>query len=185
MLTGTGYLINAWFVTVFFTVGAIGCLVLVPLAVGSLHKHADSKSNSIGLIVLCVLGALLFGFLAWALSRNVGRRSSIDSVGIRGLAVTQPARNRFEKSVPKVERVKGVTPWPDVDHVERAFHPGAEGGGTYGIHVHLKDGRVGRAYVWSARASTMDDLVNRLEAVRQCATRRESGLSAPSDERGQ
>ena len=77
---------NAWFITVFFAAGAIGCLVLVPLAVGSLHKRADSKSNSIGLIVLCILGVITCAFLAWVSSRKVGRKTSFDSTGIRGLA---------------------------------------------------------------------------------------------------
>ena len=170
MLTGTGYRINAWFITLLFAAGAIGCLVLVPLAVSSLHKRADSKSNSIGLIVLCVLGVIICLFLAWTCSRRVGRKTSFDSTGIRGLAIAERPRNLFEKSFPKVDRLKGVTPWDNVDHVERAYNSGADGGGTYGIKVHLKDGRIGSAYVWSARKSTMSDIVSRLEEVRQSAT---------------
>jgi hypothetical protein len=143
----------------------------VPLAVGSLHKRADSKSNSIGLIVLCVLGVIICLFLAWACSRRVGRKTSLDSTGIRGLAIAERPRNLFEKSFPKVDRLKSVTPWEDVDHVERVYNPGGEGGGTYGIKVHLKDGRIGSAYVWSARESTMSDVVRRLEEMRLSAIR--------------
>ena len=46
MLTGMGYRVNAWFITLFFVAGAVGCIVLVPLAVDSLHKRADSKPYS-------------------------------------------------------------------------------------------------------------------------------------------
>lgn len=185
MLTGTGYRMNAWFLTVFFAGGAIGCLVLVPLAVGSLHKHADSKSNSIGLIVLCILGVITCVFLAWVSSRKVGRKTSFDSTGIRGLAIAERPRNRFEKSFPKVKRLTGVTRWEDVDHVERVYNPGADGGGTYGINVHLKDGRKGSAYVWSARKSTMSDVVSRLEEVRQGAGRRGIRTSDSADRGGE
>ena len=181
MLTGSGYRINAWFITLFCGACAIGCIVLVPLAVGSLHKRADSKSNSIGLIVLCVLGVFLWSFLAWTYSRRLAGKTSFDSTGIRGLAVTDPPRNLFERSFPKEHRIKTVTPWQDVDHVERVYHPGADGGGTFGINVHLKDGRKGRAYVWSARESTMSDIVSRLEAVRKGVTRWSSAASVPAD----
>jgi hypothetical protein len=178
VLTGMGYRINAWFITLLFTAAAIGCLVLVPLAVGSLHKHADSTSNSIGLIVLCVLGVVLSSFLAWVCSQRVGRKTSFDSTGMRGLAVAEAPRNSFEKSFPKVDRLKGVIPWEDIDHVEQAYNPGAEGGGTFGLKVHLKDGRIGTAYVWSARQSTMSDVVGRLEAVRMHATGRAGTASS-------
>jgi len=171
VLTGTGYRVNAWIVTAFFAAGAIVCLVLVPLAVGSLYKRADSRSNSIGLLVLCVLGALLFSFLAWTFSQNLGRKTSFDSTGIRGLAIAEQPRNLLEKAHPKVDRLTSLTPWQDVDHVERVYNPGADGGGTYGVDVHLKDGRIGRAYVWSARESTMSDIVSRLEEARRRASR--------------
>jgi hypothetical protein len=181
VLTGTGYRINAWFITLFWAAAAIGCLVLVPLAVGSLHKHADSRSNSIGLIVLCVLGVVCCLFLAWVCSRKIGGKTSFDATGIRGLAITGRPRNRFEKSFPKVDRRKSVTPWEDVDHVERVYNPGADGGGTYGIKVHLNDGRTASAYVWSARESTMSEVVSRLEEARQSAARRSIGTSDSAD----
>ena len=65
--------------------------------------------------------------------------------------------------------------------MERVYNPGADGGGTYGINVHLRDGRKGSAYVWSARKSTMSDVVSRLEEVRQGAGRRDIGTSDPAD----
>lgn len=171
VLTGMGYRINAWFITLFWAAMAIGCLIVVAFEVASLHKHADSKSNPIGWIVLCVLGAVLCSFIALVCSRRVGGKTSFDSTGIRGLAIAERPRNRFQQSFPKVEKLKSVTPWEDVDDVEQVYNPGAEGGGTYGIRVHLKDGRTGSAYVWSARKTTMSEVVSRLEAVRHSATR--------------
>lgn len=181
VLTGLGYRINAWFVTIFFVAGAIGCLALVPLAVRSLHKRADSRSNSIGLIVVCVLGVILCSFIAWICSRKMMGKTSFDSTGIRGLAVAGRPRNLFEKHVPNVDRLTRTTPWGDVDHVERVYNPGAEGGGTFGLNVHLKDGRIGSAYVWSARESTMSDVVSRLEDVRKGASRRVGAAPGPVD----
>ena len=173
VLTGMGYRINAWFITLLFAAGAIGCLILVPLAAGSLHKRSDSKSNSIGLIVLCALGAILCLFLTWVCSQKVGGKTSFDSTGIRGLAVAKRPRNFFEKAFPKVDRLKSVTPWGDVRLVERSYNPGAEGGGTFGVKVHLRDGRTATAYVWSARESTISGVVSRLEGERKNAASRD------------
>ncbi len=181
VLTGLGYRVNAWSLTIFFAAGAVGCVVLVPLAVGSLHKRADSRGNSIGLIVLCVLGVILSAFLSWVFSRKVGRTTSFDATGIRGLAVAEPPRNAFEKSFPRADRLRSTIPWGEVDHVERVYNPGAEGGGTFGVNVYLKDGRRGTAYVWSARKSTMSDVVSRLEAVRRSAARRGTADDGPAD----
>jgi len=181
VLTGMGYRINAWFITLLFAAGAIGCLILVPLAAGSLHKRADSKSNSIGLIVLCALGAILCLFLTWVCSQKVGGKTSFDSTGIRGLAVAKRPRNFFEKAFPKVDRLKSVTPWGDVDLVEKSYNPGAEGGGTFGVKVHLRDGRIATAYVWSARESTISGIVSTLEGARKNAASRDVAGSDGAD----
>ena len=179
VLTGKGYRVSTWCITLFWATAAVGCLVLVPLAVGGLHNHADSKSNSIGLIVLCALGAVLCSLFAWVALGGLG--DYLFDVTESGSAIAERPRNRFRKSFPKLDKLKGVTAWEDVDHVEQAYNPGADGGGTYGITVHLKDGRTGSAYVWSARKSTMSEVVSRLEEVRHNATRHGLGISDSAD----
>jgi hypothetical protein len=176
VLTGWGYRFNAWFFSLFFATGGIGCLVLVFLAVDSLHKPADSKSNTIGLIVLSILGVVTCLFLAWTCSRKVGRKTSFGSAGIQGLSISHQ-RSLSEKLIPKVEELKGFTPWEEVEQMEAVYVSGTEGGGSYGLRVHLNDGRKARAYIWSARQSTMSDIVSSLEEVRKTATRRSIGSS--------
>jgi hypothetical protein len=176
VLTRPGFRRAAWFVTIFWSLGAIGCVVLTVLGVGTLHKATDSRSNSIGLIILTALGVMVCSYLAWACSANTGKRTTYDAEGISGLAIAREHPNYLRRSLERPTYLRDVTRWADIERLELAYNPGAEGGGTFGIKVHLVDGRTGRAYVWSLRRSTVHGDVARLEQVRHHVT---AGVPGP------
>ena len=170
VLTGRGFRLAAWGLTVFFLLGTLGCLVGAGFVVSKLARGTGSTG---GLLILWLFCAMIALVPARAVSRNIGRSTSFDPEGISGLSVlgsrqTNPTvRHRL---FPVVDRSTDFIPWRVIDHSAVFYIASPEGGGTYGVRVHFKDGRQGTVYAWSLRKSTMDRVVEQLELARQHGT---------------
>ena len=173
--TGGGYRFAAWAMTVLWAAGALGCLVGFGFVVSGLVFGTTTIGRAVGPLILLLFFTADCLFVAWICSRNLGRQTCFDAEGIWGLAISGPSRKLRHRLFPNVDRSNVPIRWKDIDHSELMYAPGAEGGGTYKVQVQLKDGRRGTAYAWSLRQSTIADLVDQFETVRQHASNPESG----------
>jgi hypothetical protein len=184
VLTGRGFRFAAWGLTVFFLLGTIGCLVGAGFVVSKLVRGIGSTGGLIGFIALWLFCGIFALISARAMSRNIGRSTSFDREGISGLSVLGSRRTNPKVRhclFPVVDRSADLIPWRDIDRSAVFYVAGSEGGGTYRVRVHLKDGRQGTVYAWSLRKSTMDRVVEQLELARQHGTMPE--LTPPPEPR--
>jgi hypothetical protein len=173
VLTGEGFRIAASVTTVFFLLGTLGCLVGAGFVVSRLVRGTGSTGGLIGFLILWLFGVMLALISARITSRNIGRCTSFDREGISGLAVLGSRRTHPKvrhRLFPVVDRSTDLIPWRDIESSAVFYVHGSEGGGTYRVRVHLKDGRKGTVYAWSLRKSTMDRIVEQLELARQYGT---------------
>lgn len=84
VLTGRGFRLAAWGLTVFFLLGTLGCLVGAGFVVSKLARGTGSTG---GLLILWLFCAMIALVPARAVSRNIGRSTSFDPEGISGLSV--------------------------------------------------------------------------------------------------
>jgi hypothetical protein len=129
-----------------------------------------SKVDGVGTRVLIfAIGAGLCTLLAVGFFRSMHPLVA-DSRGISGLWVPAQPRTThvwLDRLWKRGTWMNSAVPWDEIDHAGFKFIPGAEGGGSYRLHVYLRDGRKARAPGGALSHATAKRYVDRIESIRR------------------